>query len=262
MLTVENAQVFVTEQGTATPTLFLHGFPDSGDLWKGIISELGGGYRCIAPDLPGFGRSIAPDNFDVSLAGMARFIDGLVNQLNVHEPLNLVVIDFGGHFGLAWASQHPEKVRRLAIMNTNFFSDYHWHRVGQMIRTPILGEIVALLLSNAVMKNTLKQGSPSLTPAQLGYADSLYITPALKRMMLKLYRRSDSRNFVGWEDQMRAMTAKVPTWVLWGDKDPYGPSSLADRFGAQKVIHYPNYGHWLPLEAPAELASRLTELFA
>ena len=184
MLSVENAQVFVAEQGKGIPTLFLHGFPDSGDLWKGIVPTLAAHYRCIAPDLPGFGRSIAPDNFDVSLSGMTRFIDGLVEALDIHEGLNLVVIDFGGHFGLAWASQHPDKLRRLAIMNTSFFSDYRWHRAAQMIRTPLLGEIVAAMLSPAIMKNSLKQGSPSLTSAQLNYADSLYITPALKHMML------------------------------------------------------------------------------
>ena len=56
-------------------------------------------------------------------------------------PIDLVVHDFGGLFGLAWAVRHPERVRRLAILNTMFFPDYRWHFWARVWRTPLLGEL-------------------------------------------------------------------------------------------------------------------------
>jgi pimeloyl-ACP methyl ester carboxylesterase len=116
--TVGGAPIHLIDAGSGTPTLFLHGDPDSADLWGGVIARLRDQHRCLAPDLPGFGRSGVPGGFDGSLARMARFVDDLVAALGVREPLNLVGHDFGGHFALAWAIEHPEKARRIAIANT------------------------------------------------------------------------------------------------------------------------------------------------
>ena len=49
--------------------------------------------------------------------------------------------------------------------------------------------------------------------------------------------------------------------VLWGDQDEFIASSFADRFGAQTVQHYPQYGHWIAVEAPDEMAAKLAAFF-
>lgn len=259
---VHGVDVHLLDRGAGLPTLLLHGNPDTADLWAGVIDQLAGRYHCLAPDLPGYGRSIAPPDFDLALDNMARFIDGLVEAVGIGEPLNLVAHDFGGHYGLAWAITHPEKVRRLAIMNTAFFSDYRWHSVGQLLRTPLVGEVVTALMTPSAIARAMRIGSPGITAAGLRYAATLRLSPATKRMMLRLYRVSDPMRFVGWEDRLLAVTARVPTWVLWGDRDPYVSATYADRFGARRVCHFAEGGHWLPLEVPEQVAERLTELFA
>jgi pimeloyl-ACP methyl ester carboxylesterase len=123
-VTVHNASIYVNVQGSGVPTMFLHGNPDSSLLWNGVIGEVGSSMQCFAPDLPGFGRSELPSGSKFSLEEMAQFIDDLIAAFKISAPLNLVVHDFGGIYGLAWAVKHPQRVRRLAIMNTNFFSDY------------------------------------------------------------------------------------------------------------------------------------------
>ena len=108
---VQNATVYVLEQGAGTPTLFLHGNPDSAEMWGEVMARMSQNYRCLAPDLPGYGRSALLPDFQVSLENEARWVADLVDTLAIREPLNLVMHDFGGHFGLAWAIRQPERVR-------------------------------------------------------------------------------------------------------------------------------------------------------
>jgi pimeloyl-ACP methyl ester carboxylesterase len=260
-VTVQQAKIHLVDQGTGTPTLFLHGVADSSDVWSGVISRLKHHYRCLAPDLPAFGRSTAPENFDCSLQNMADFVDGLVDAIGIKEPLNLVVHDFGGPFGLAWAVKHPARIKHLAIMNTPFFSDYRWHFWAKVWRTPFLGELSWQLMSRWVFTQEMKRGSRKLTVGQIQEIFAL-ITPAMQRMILRLYRTTDPENFRGWEDELLKVTARVPTRVLWGGHDPYIPRKFAERYGAQSVHYFPDSGHWVQLEEAEQVSKNLLEFFA
>jgi len=67
----DGAKINVTEWGDGPPALLIHGNPDTGIMWEGIASRLGAHYRCGALDLPGFGRSEAPNRYDRARNGMA-----------------------------------------------------------------------------------------------------------------------------------------------------------------------------------------------
>lgn len=257
-LVVGKVRVYLIEEGSGKPCLFLHGNPDSADLWKGVIAKLKGQFRCLAPDLPGFGRSIAPANFDCSLDHMALHVDALVQAIGITEPLNLVVHDFGGPFGLAWAVKHPDRVRRIVIMNTTFFSDYRWHTWAKIWRAPVLGEISMLGMNRRLFLREMRRGSRKLTADHIQKTYDLVTWP-MKRMVLRLYRATDPKNFAGWEDRLTELTAKVPALVLWGDRDIYISKRFAERFGAQQVVHFPDCGHWVPVEAAEEVSNYLLE---
>jgi pimeloyl-ACP methyl ester carboxylesterase len=257
---VQNVNIHFIDKGSGTPVLFLHGNPDSSYMWNGIIEKLHGRYRCVAPDLPGFGRSEAAPDFDCSFENMSRFIDELTNKVDIKEPSHLVMHDFGAHFGLPWAIKQSEKVKSIVISNTSFFSNYRWHIAARILRTPVLGELAMALTNFSTLSRELRSNSPKLSSEHLRNTNALY-TPTAKRMALRLYRSTDQKKFIGWEDKMAELTSRVPTCVLWGDKDPYAPSSYAERFGARKIYHFPDCGHWLPVEAADEVAERLGEFF-
>jgi pimeloyl-ACP methyl ester carboxylesterase len=259
-LSIQNVNVHLVDEGSGAPILFLHGNPDSADLWKGVIERLRKNFRCLAPDLPGFGRSSAPPDFDYALPNLANFVDGLIAALGIHEPINLATHDLGTSFGLAWAIRHPEKVRRLAVSNAMFFSDYRWHFWGRVWRTPIVGELSMILMNRLIFNLEMRRSSRRLTAEHIRNTYALLRGP-MKKMIVRLYRASTPRLFAGWEDELLKLTARVPTCVLWGDHDTYIPSRFADRFGAQQVHHFPDCGHWLPAEAPREVAARLSEFF-
>jgi len=260
ILNVRHAQIHLVDKGSGMPILFLHGNPDSSEVWDGIIPHLCEHYRCVAPDLPGFARSSAPSDFDFSLDGLAGFVDDLVRSAHITEPLHLVVHDIGGPYGLSWAVKHPEKVRSMVIMNTVFSSSYRWHLLGRIWRTPILGELFQLLTNRPAFIRELRRASRKLTLAQMNRTYDR-MTPEMKRMVLRLYRAIDPMDFAGREDQLRALAASIPSLVLWGDHDPYVHKRFAASFGAQRVEHFADCGHWVPLEATQEAAARMLSFY-
>ena len=254
------ARTHVKDVGTGSAVLFLHGNPDTGDLWDGVIRAMAGRHRCLAPDLPAFGRSHTPPDFDGSLDAQAAWVDDLVASLGLAH-VDLVAHDFGGLFGLAWAVRHPEKVRRVALINTMFFPEYRWHFWARVWRTPILGELSFALNTRGGLAREMRRGSTRLP---LSHAHKAYdaMTPAMTRMVLRLYRAADPHVFVPWQDDLQGLLARVPSLVLWGDRDPYIDKGFAERFGAREVHHFPEAGHWLPVEEPDAVAAHLLSLFA
>jgi pimeloyl-ACP methyl ester carboxylesterase len=259
-LIVQNVDVYLVDRGSGQPVLFLHGVPDTAELWSDVITSLSTGYRCLAPDLPGFGRSIAPPKFDCSLQNRADFINELVDSIGLNMPLNLVVHDHGGPYGLAWAIKYPEKVNRIVIMNTLFQSDYRWHTWARIWRTPLVGELSMLAMNWPLFYWELRRGSRKLTRAQIRQVYS-FKSRMTKQMILRLYRATDPKVFASWEGALLKLTASAPTLVLWGDQDPYIPKHFAERFGSKRVQHFPDCGHWLPKEASDEVSMLLENFF-
>ncbi len=242
------AGLHVAEAGSETgaPVLFLHGNPDTHAVWATTVERLPE-LRCIAPDLPGFGRSAAPD--DLSLAAQGEAVHALVTALGV-ERIHLVAHDVGGMYGLAFAALHPGSVASLTIFNTVFSPDYRWHFWGRVWRTRVLGELAMKLGTRGLFVSQLRRGSATIPIeyANLAFAE---FTPATKRHVLRYYRAMDPENYAGWDT--RLVAAKLPTQVIWGDADPFIPTHFADRFGG--VVHHEPHGHWVMAEDPERAAS-------
>ena len=260
-LMVQGAPVYLVDEGSGPPILFLHGNPDSSDVWREQIAQLSPQYRCLAPDLPGFARSTAPAGFDYSLDSLAMYVNDLLNALKIDEPVHLVVHDLGGPTGLAWAVKHPDKVRSLVVINTVFFSDYRWHFWARVWRTPLLGELSMRLMNRFSFRQELKRGSRKLSREHMDQAYDLF-TPAMQKSVLRFYRALTPSRLKHWEDRLQPLVTRIPVLVLWGDQDPYLPKQFASRFGAKKVVHFPDCGHWLSVEAAADVSGQLEAFFA
>ncbi|MEM7584509.1 MAG: alpha/beta hydrolase [Acidobacteriota bacterium] len=259
-LDLADVSVRLATLGAGSPVLMLHGNPDTGELWHEVAHRISDRYRCLMPDLPGFGGSRVTGRFDCSLESMVRWVDELVVASGVELPLSLVVHDFGGPYGISWAIRNPEKVRRIAILDSLYFEDYRWHPWARVWRTPGVGELSMWLMNRWIFTWELRRGGPRL-PAQHIRETYRRLTPEMKRMVLQLYRATDPENFAGWERDMLALTSRVPTLVMWGAKDPYIRVRYAERWGTERVTVLPDCGHWLPVEAPDAVASKLLSFF-
>jgi haloalkane dehalogenase len=107
------------EVGEGDPIVLLHGNPTSSYVWRNVLPHLRARGRCIAPDLIGMGDS---DKLPDSGPGSYRFVehrrylDGLLEALDVHERVTLVVHDSGSVLGFDWANRHREAVKGIAYM--------------------------------------------------------------------------------------------------------------------------------------------------
>lgn len=80
-VTVQGVPIYVAERGSGPAVVLLHGNPDSAGVWDGVVSHLSTNFRCITPDLPGYGRSIPAPDADYTLPGQARWVN---NFLDAH----------------------------------------------------------------------------------------------------------------------------------------------------------------------------------
>src|SRR5271154_7385699 len=104
------------EVGQGDPIVLLHGYPTSSYLWRNVLPHLERFGRCIAPDLIGMGDS---DKLPNSGPGSYRFVeqrrylDALLEALNVRERVTLVIHDWGSTLGFDWANRHRDAVRGM-----------------------------------------------------------------------------------------------------------------------------------------------------
>ncbi len=111
------------DEGKGEPFVMVHGNPSWSFLYRDMIKNFSGEYRCIAPDHIGCGLSDKPglDAFGYTLKEHVDNLEALIESLNLSEPINLAVHDWGGAIGMGYATRHPEKIKRLVILNTGAF---------------------------------------------------------------------------------------------------------------------------------------------
>jgi pimeloyl-ACP methyl ester carboxylesterase len=250
----------VAEAGSGPDVVLLHGNPDTHTVWTQVIERLAPSHHCVAPDLPGFGTSRAPADFDCSLDNQGAWVAGVLDALGL-ERVHLVVHDVGGSYGLAFATRYPARLCSLTIFNTNFFPDYRWHFWARVWRTRVLGEIAMAIAIRPLFVRELKRGSPQMTTAHARAAHAEFGRDA-KRMALRWYRAMDPEVLEGWDTRFLAATATTPKQVLWGDRDPFVPATTADRYGTGDVQRFTEYGHWVMVENPEGAAQSIARLVA
>lgn len=112
-------QMAYVEVGQGDPIVFLHGNPTSSYLWRNVIPHLQSLGRCIAPDLIGMGDSeklpdSGPDSY--RFVEHRKYLDGLLEALEVKKNVTLVVHDWGSGLGFDWANRHRDAVKGIAYM--------------------------------------------------------------------------------------------------------------------------------------------------
>jgi haloalkane dehalogenase len=120
---VDGLRLHYLDEGEGDPIVCFHGEPTWSYLYRKMISPLvAAGHRVIAPDYAGFGRSDKPtDRSWYTYDRHVELMTALLEQLAV-ENATVVVQDWGGPIGLRWATENPDRARRLVIMNTGLFT--------------------------------------------------------------------------------------------------------------------------------------------
>ena len=245
---VEGLEVHWRQAGEV-PVLYLHGVPTASFDWIPFL-ERGGG---IAPDLPGFGGSAKPAEFDYSIDGYADFLEGFAGALGL-ERLSVVMHDWGA-VGLALAQRRPELIERLVMFNTvPLVPGYRWHRVARGWRRPLVGELMMGFSSRWAFRREL--------PAELADQAWRHFDHGTQRAILKLYRSASPEVLAGAGADLDRV--RSPALLLWATDDPYIPAEFgqahADALGGPVELELVDGGHWPWLEKPELVESALSFL--
>src|SRR5579871_2189830 len=120
----DGKNVFYREAGQpgAQTILLLHGFPTSSHMFRNLIPALADSYHIIAPDLPGFGFSDAPDRkqFPYTFENLANVIDKFTEALDL-DRYAIYVFDYGAPVGFRLALKHPERITAVISQNGNAY---------------------------------------------------------------------------------------------------------------------------------------------
>lgn len=240
-------------QAGGEAVVFVHGNPGPSDDWDRLAPAVAEFARTIAMDLPGYGRAEHPYNFDFTVEGYASYLGLLLEQLGVTRA-HLVLHDFGGAFGLAWAAAHPEKLASLTVINTGALRGYRWHKYARIWQTPVLGELFQLSTTLATFKAALNRDNPRPFPE--GFAERIlsYADWPHKRAVLKLYRASRELGAQFERYLPQAHELDRPACVIWGAGDVFLPVSFAEQqrevFPQAEVHVLPGLGHWPFVDDP------------
>jgi haloalkane dehalogenase len=111
------------DEGSGAPVVMVHGNPSWSFYYRNLVTALRDRYRCIVPDHIGCGLSDKPsdDRYDYTLSRRVDDLEQLLDTLGVTKNITLVVHDWGGMIGMAYAVRHPERIARLVILNTGAF---------------------------------------------------------------------------------------------------------------------------------------------
>ncbi len=253
----------VGDPDSSEAVVFVHGNPGSRRDWDDLLTRVAPFTRAVAFDMPGFGRADKPADFDYTVGGYARFLDSALSYLGI-ERVHLVLHDFGGPWGLAWAAHNPERFASVVLINTGVLLDYGWHYLARIWRTPIAGELFQATTTRSGLRTALRHGNPRGLPR--AFVDRMYddMDAGTSRAILSLYRATNDPASAGHQQADALRPLDRPALVVWGAHDPYIPVAMAERqreaFPSAEVAILDGSGHW-PFADDPEAVGRVVEPF-
>lgn len=261
---VDGIDIFVREvAGEGSPVGFVHGNPTNSADWLPFLERVEG--PAIAFDLPGWGRSARPDpvQFDGSMMAHADLVERLLAQV-APSGYRLVVHDWGG-LALIPAQRHPERVERLAILNSvALLPGYRWHWIARIWRRRGLGEFFNATTARPTVALLLRQARPGFRPMPRSFIDMIWepYDAGTKRAILALYRSAGPADLAAAGANLGSL--RCPARVFWGQDDPYtGPEigrGFAGALPNAELVELEGAGHWPWIDRPETVGLVLDHL--
>lgn len=267
-LDLDGLRYHYLDEGEGPPVVMVHGNPSWSFYYRDLVLALRGRYRTIVPDHIGCGRSDKPDDsrYEYTLQSRARDLGKLIDSLGV-EKVTLVLHDWGGMIGMTWATQNPDRVERLVLLNTSAFPLPETKGFPFQIalaRTPALGTVLVRGF-NAFAKGAVKhcvtrtKMSPEVAAGYLEPYDSWENRIAVQRFVedIPLTKAHPTWALINQTaDKLRDLHG-IPMLLIWGMKDFVFDVHFLDewirRFPDAEVHRFDDAGHYILEDAPEDV---------
>ncbi len=277
---VNGVRLHVVSAGKGPLILFLHGFPEFWYEWKNQLAEFGKDHHAVAPDLRGYNLSDKPEDLDqYRMSVLVEDIRALADHFSHHKKFVLVAHDWGGAVAWSFAIAHPDYLEKLVIVNAPhpgvfsklLTSDPAQQKASQymlMFRSAgaekMLSDNNYAGLVNAVLGAGLKNGT--FTEDDKGAYIKAWSQPGALTGGLNYYRANKvgppptdgkSTSTGNFAVDPSALNVKVPTLVIWGEKDTALLTSNLDGLDqfvpSLTIKRIPEGTHWVIHEKVTEV---------
>src|SRR6202046_3026919 len=262
-------KIFYREAGAAgaPKLLLLHGFPSASHMFRDLIPLLADRFHIVAPDLPGFGKSDAPQvhTFD----RLAESIDRLTEGVGFGRYA-VYVFDYGAPTGFRLAAKHPERITAIISQNGNAYEEglsEGWNPIRAYWQDPSSANREALraFLKPETTVWQYTHGAPDPTRVSPdGYTlDNFYMSrPGMADVQLDLF--GDYKSNVGLYPtfQQYFRTYKPPLLAAWGKNDPFFLPPGAEAFKRDipnATVRFFDAGHFALETHAGEIAASIRD---
>lgn len=263
----------VAELGVGEPVLLLHGFPSYWADWQPQMTALAArGFRAITPDLPGYGESDQlPSVLDYRSTLLASDLAGLIGALGLSK-VHVVGHDWGGTLAYCLASEHPQLVSKLIVLNAGHPELFrlalrHFEQIRRswymfLFQLPWLPEwLLKRRVAMTLALRHMEARRGAFSDADLAQHVNAMRLPGVAHAAVSYYRAA-------FRVPVRAKrTVTQSTLVLWGDQDQALSSrllltELGNYVPLLRVEHFAHAGHWLHRDLPEAVNQRLLEFLS
>ena len=256
----------------APPVLMLHGNPTWSFYYRELVLQLRDRYRCIVPDHVGCGLSDKPGDeaYSYTLEQRVNDLERLLQHLSLDQPLRLIVHDWGGMIGFAWALREPERVSQAVVLNTAAFPLPAEKRFPLALwfagRTKLGGLLVRGMNAFSGVAARVAFKRPVSAEIRRGYTgpyDSWENRIATLRFVQDIpLAKGDAGYAIVKEtaDRLELFRGK-PVLLAWGMQDFVFDAAFLrqwrEHLPEAEFIEYPDCGHYVLEDAGEELRQRI-----
>ena len=237
--------------------VFLHGVPETADLWNDLRAELD--RESIALQLPGFGCA-TPEGFG---ATKEEYVQWILDRLGeIEGPIDLVGHDWGALLLYRIATAYGDRLHSwTADVANGLHPKTAWHEFAKIWQTPDEGEAFFANMATTDLESV----APMFESTGISHRQALDLAanladPVMGASILSLYRSATPNLFASWGDQMGKTTA--PGLVLIATEDPFCvpdfAREVAETLGA-RTENLEGLGHWWAYQEPAVSARVISE---
>lgn len=264
IVNIDGHQLHYIDEGTGETLLFVHGTPSWSFDYRHVIRALSGQHRCLAIDHIGFGLSDKPADYDYSPQQHSRNLEAFILDRQL-DNITLVVHDFGGPIGLNVAIRHPERFRRLIILNSWLWdssNDPEFIQFSSVLRNPLLPFLYRYLNFSARFVLPASFGKQKLSAHIRRQYTQPFPKPSTRNGPLAFVRSllRDQAWFGKLWNQRHRISNK-PTLFIWGMKDPiikpHYLTHFMSGFPTAMVVRLDTCGHFPQEEQPKQVATAI-----
>ena len=275
-VSVDGLKVFYREGGNlqSQAVLLLHGFPTSSHMYRELIPALADRYHVVAPDLPGFGFTEAPDRktFKYTFDHLAEVIERFTEVLGLSRYV-LYVFDYGAPVGFRLALSHPERVSALISQNGNAYEEGlsdGWNPIQAYWKDPSPENRSALRAfltpETTQWQYTHGAANPERLSPDAWTLDSAFLArPGNDEIQLDLFGDYKSNVALYPKFQEYFRTQRPPLLAVWGKNDPFFLPAGAEAFkrdNPQAEVHLLDAGHFALESCGSEIAAIIRDFLA